>query len=57
MARESGALVVPIATYRNGKKAYGIMEEAFEICAYGRETGLRVLRDKLATMQYEMMEQ
>ena len=26
-------------------------------CAYDRETGLRVLRDKLATMQYEMMEQ
>ena len=57
VAKESGALVVPIATYRNGKKAYGIMEEAFDICAYDRETGLRVLRDKLATMQYEMMEQ
>ena len=57
VAKESGALVVPIATYRNGKKAYGIMEEAFDICAYERETGLRVLRDKLATMQYEMMEQ
>ena len=57
VAKESGALVVPIATYRNGKKAYGIMEEAFDICAYDRETGLCVLRDKLATMQYEMMEQ
>ncbi len=50
VAKESGALVVPIATYRNGKKAYGIMEETFDICAYDRETGLRVLRDKLAIM-------
>ena len=57
VAKESGALVVPIATYRNGKKAYGIMEEAFDICAYDRQTGLQVLRDKLATLQYEMMEQ
>jgi len=57
VAKESGALVVPIATYRNGKKAYGIMEEAIDLSAYDRETGLRVLRDKLATMQYEMMEQ
>jgi len=57
VAKESGALVVPIATYRNGKKAYGIMEEAFDICAYDRQTGPQVLRDKLAALQYEMMEQ
>lgn len=56
VAKESGAMVVPIATYRNGKKAYGIMDEAFDICAYDRETGIRVLRDKLATIRYEMME-
>lgn len=57
VAKESRALVVPIATYRNGKNAYGIMEEAFDICTYDRTTGIQVLRDKLATMQYGLMEQ
>jgi len=57
VAKESGALVVPIATYRNGNKAYGIMEEAFDITEYDKKTGLTMLRDKMATMQYEMMEE
>ena len=56
VARRSGALVVPIATYRNGKMAYGIREEAFDICQYEKEEGIQVLRDKMATMQYELME-
>lgn len=56
VAQKSGALVVPIATYRNGKKAYGITEEAFDICQCGREDGIQILRDKMATMQYELME-
>lgn len=56
VAKRSGALVVPIATYRNGKKSYGILEEAFDICRYDREQGMQILRDKMATMQYELME-
>ena len=57
VARESGALVVPIATYRNGDRAYGIREEAFDICAFENEEGIAILRDKMATMQYELMDQ
>ena len=57
VAKESGALVVPIATYRNGNKAYGIMGEAFNISTYDRDIGITMLRDKMATMQYEMIEQ
>ncbi len=57
VAQKSGALVVPIATYRNGKRAYGITEEAFDICKYDRVQGIQVLRDKMATMQYELMEE
>lgn len=57
VARESGALVVPIATYRNGDRAYGIREEAFDICAFEKEEGIAILRDKMATMQYELMDQ
>lgn len=56
VAKESGALVVPIATYRNGNKAYGIRDKAFDICSYDREVGITVLRDKMATLKYEMME-
>jgi len=56
VAKKSGALVVPIATYRNGKRSYGISEEAFDICQYGKEKGMQILRDKMATMQYELMD-
>lgn len=56
VAKESGALVVPIATYRNGNKAYGIMGEAFDISSYNKDIGITMLRDKMATMQYEMIE-
>lgn len=56
IAKESGALVAPIATFRCGKKTYGILEEAFDITQYEQNDGLRILRDKMATMQYEIME-
>lgn len=56
VAKKSGALVVPIATYRNGKRSYGISEEAFDICQYAKEEGMQILRDKMATMQWELME-
>lgn len=56
VAQQSSALVAPIATYRNGKKSYGILEEAFDICQYDRSEGIQILRDKMATMQYELIE-
>lgn len=56
VAKESGALVAPIATFRCGKKSYGILEEAFDITQYEQKEGLRILRDKMATMEYEIME-
>lgn len=56
VAKKSGVPVVPIATYRNEKKAYGIRDEAFDICKYDRIKGIQILRDKMATMQYELIE-
>lgn len=56
VAKEAGVEVVPIATYRNGNTSYGIMESAFNICNYERNIGIQILRDKMATMQYELME-
>lgn len=48
VALKSGALVVPIATYRNGNKAYGIRGEAFDILGYDKAQGMQILRDKMA---------
>lgn len=55
IARETGALVVPIATILDGKKTYGKIEQPFDITQYSREDGLAVLREKLATAKYEIM--
>lgn len=56
VAKETGALVVPIATIREEKQVYGIREKAFDITQYNRKEGMIVLRDKLATMRWELME-
>lgn len=56
IAKESGALVVPIATMRDGKCVYGIREAAFDITKYDRKEGMEVLKHKMATMRWELME-
>jgi len=56
IARATGALVVPIATLRIGQRVYGILEESFDITAFDRQEGVTVLRDKLATMRWELMD-
>ena len=56
VAKKTGALVVPIATHREGKKVYGIREEAFDIAANDREEGMQVLKEKFGTMRWELME-
>lgn len=56
IAKATGAPVSPLATMRVGKKVYGILEETFDITAYGREEGIAVLRDKLATLRWELMD-
>lgn len=50
------ALVVPVTTVQEGKKVYAIGDEPFAISEYSREKGLEVLRDKLATLKYELMD-
>lgn len=56
IAKESGALVVPIATMREGKYVYGIREAAFDITKYDRKKGMEILCDKLSTIRWELME-
>lgn len=56
VAAETGAMVVPIATHREGKTVYGIREEAFDIVAYDRVEGMQVLEEKFGTMRWELIE-
>lgn len=51
-----GALVVPVTTIQDNGKVYAIVDEPFDISVYEREKGLEVLRDKMATLKYELME-
>ncbi|MBE5952396.1 MAG: hypothetical protein E7260_12585 [Lachnospiraceae bacterium] len=56
IAKATGAVVAPIATHREGKKVYGILEEAFDITAYDRAEGMEILKEKMGTMRWELME-
>ena len=57
VAKESGAPVVPIASVLVDDHIYGIRGTAFDITQFDRTEGLAVLRDKLATLRWEVMEQ
>lgn len=57
VAKETGALVVPLATVLENDKVYSSMGEPFDIAAYGRAEGLAELRDRMCTLRYEIMEQ
>ena len=56
VANASGAWVMPLASIEENGRVYTILDEAFNICEYGRKEGLNVLRDKMATAKYELME-
>lgn len=56
VAKETGALVVPIASIEEDGVVHCIIDESFNICEYDRQKGLCVLRDKMATCKYELME-
>lgn len=56
IAKATSALVAPIATHREGKYVYGILDECFDITQYTRKEGMLVLKDKLATLRWELME-
>ncbi len=56
VAKETGALVVPVATILESGFCHSIMEPPFDITEYSKKEGLEVLRDKMATAKYELME-
>lgn len=56
IAEATGAAVAPVATHREGQSVYSILDECFDITEYSREEGMQVLRDKLSTLRWELME-
>lgn len=57
VAKATGAVVAPIACLRNGDNSYSVLGEVFDITQYEREEGLLILRDKMASLRYGLMEQ
>lgn len=56
VAKNTGAIVVPIATIEEKGVVHCILGEPIDICAFERIEALQVLRDKMATYKYELMD-
>lgn len=56
LAKETNALVVPMAIIQEGKDVYSKVLQPFDICKYEQQEGLEVLRGLMATAKYELME-
>lgn len=56
VAKQTGAFVVPVATHIEGDTCYSILDEAFELSKYEEKEGMQILRDKMATIKWELME-
>ena len=57
LAMSENALIIPIATHIENKNCYAILDEPFDISVYDKEKGLCVLRDKMGSLKFELMEQ
>lgn len=64
IAKENNAVVMPIASLNKDmdidddkeKTCYSILGEPIDLSEYSQEEALRVLRDSMATLKYELME-
>jgi len=64
IAKENNALVMPIASINKDmdidddkdKTCYSILGEPIELSQYSEKEGLKVLRDSMASLKYELME-
>lgn len=56
VAKETGAYVAPIATHRDGKYVYSVLGKAFDITKHCRADGVKILRDKLGSMRWKLIE-
>ena len=57
LAKDTNALIVPMAIIQEGKDVYSKVCEPFDICKYEKQEGLDKLRDLMSTAKYELMEE
>ncbi len=57
VAKATNSPVALIATHREGKYVYGILDEAFEVSNMTREEATELLKERMATLRYEMIEE
>lgn len=56
VAKSTGAVVMPIGMIQVENTVYSILDEPFDISEFERTEGLSILRDKMSTVKYELME-
>lgn len=56
VAKSKKALIMPVATVLENGVCHAILDEAFDITKYDCKEGLAILRDKMATAKFELME-
>ncbi len=57
VAKATNTPVALIATHREGKYVYGILDEAFDVSEMTREEATEFLKERMATLRYEMLEE
>ncbi len=57
LAKDTNALIVPMAIIQEGEDVFSKVCEPFDISIYEKQDGLDRLRDIMATAKYELMEQ
>jgi 1-acyl-sn-glycerol-3-phosphate acyltransferase len=55
LAKRTNALVVPIVTHIEGNNCYAVLDDPFDIATYTKEGGITALRDKMATVRFELI--
>ena len=56
VAKATNTPVALIATHREGKYVYGILDEAFDVSNLTKEEAAEFLKERMATLRYEMLE-
>lgn len=56
VAKATGAKVIPIVTHLDGTTCYAIRDKEFDLTSFERAEGMTALRDKLASLKWEIME-
>lgn len=56
LAKDTNALIVPMAIIQEGKDVYSKVGDPFDICLCEKQEGLDTLRGLMATLKYELME-